>query len=139
MQIVCGRTPLLNSCYLPLFTRTLDNLKDISIWCVNPTHTTYRPPTGSNTLKAETLRPDEDAALPASQKSTTLHPEFIRRYVYFARHQMEATLSENACQNIASAYADLRAKADERTLPVSGTERRSNYSFRRLLQDALSL
>jgi len=74
---------------------------------------------GSNTLKAETLRPDEDAALPASQKSTTLHPEFIRRYVYFARHQMEATLSENACQNIASAYADLRAKADERTLPVT--------------------
>ena len=88
--------------------------------CESPTRTTYRPPTGSNTLKAETLRPDEDAALPASQKSTTLHPEFIRRYVYFARHQMEATLSENACQNIASAYADLRAKADERTLPVSG-------------------
>mmetsp|Transcript_10522 Transcript_10522/g.32357 ORF Transcript_10522/g.32357 Transcript_10522/m.32357 type:complete len:281 (+) Transcript_10522:1430-2272(+) len=87
--------------------------------CESPTRTTYRPPTGSNTLKAETLRPDEDAALPASQKSTTLHPEFIRRYVYFARHQMEATLSENACQNIASAYADLRAKADERTLPVT--------------------
>lgn len=70
---------------------------------------------------SKTFQYDTNEASPENSPSgdAILHPEFVRKYVYFARHQIEATLSENACQNMASAYADLRAKADDRTLPVT--------------------
>ena len=61
--------------------------------------------------------PDEPAQ--SSAEDATLNPGFVRRFIYFARHLTNPVLNESACQSIASAYADLRAKADERTLPVS--------------------
>lgn len=61
--------------------------------------------------------PDEPAQ--SSAEDATLNPGFVRRFIYFARHLTNPVLNESACQSIASAYADLRAKADERTLPVT--------------------
>ena len=61
--------------------------------------------------------PDEPAQ--SFAEDAALNPGFVRRFIYFARHLTTPVLNESACQSIASAYADLRAKADERTLPVS--------------------
>ena len=47
-----------------------------------------------------------------------MHFEFVRKYIIFARHNIEPNLGEEARESIASAYADLRNKADDRTLPV---------------------
>merc|ERR1712072_234270 len=52
-------------------------------------------------------------------KDSVLHLDFLRKYVNFARHHVEPTLSDDARDSIANAYADLRAKADDRTLPVT--------------------
>lgn len=52
-------------------------------------------------------------------KDAVLHSDFVRKYVNFARHQVEPSLSDEARESIANAYADLRAKADDRTLPVT--------------------
>ena len=60
--------------------------------------------------------PTANDSLPSNH--AVLHPDFVQKYVHFARHHVEATLSDDARQRIASAYADLRMKADERTLPV---------------------
>jgi len=48
-----------------------------------------------------------------------LHFDFVRKYVNYARHQLEPKLGDDARESIASAYADLRTKADDRTLPVT--------------------
>jgi DNA replication licensing factor MCM3 len=52
-------------------------------------------------------------------KDAVLHSDFVRKYVNFARHHVEPSLSDEARESIANAYADLRAKADDRTLPVT--------------------
>mmetsp|Transcript_5549 Transcript_5549/g.18875 ORF Transcript_5549/g.18875 Transcript_5549/m.18875 type:complete len:508 (-) Transcript_5549:511-2034(-) len=52
-------------------------------------------------------------------KDAVLHPNFLRKYVHFARQFVEANLNDDARQSIANAYADLRIRADESTLPVT--------------------
>jgi len=52
-------------------------------------------------------------------KDAVLHLDFVRKYIGFARHRVEPKLSEEARESIANAYADLRAKADDRSLPVT--------------------
>jgi DNA replication licensing factor MCM3 len=52
-------------------------------------------------------------------KNAVLHLDFVRKYIGFARHRVDPKLSEEARESIANAYADLRAKADDRSLPVT--------------------
>lgn len=92
-------------------TASLDNKPAYSIECT--TSCIWR------TLQQKTHVPSAaTTTVPLPPIDAMLHPDFVRKYVYFARHQVVATLSEEACQSIANAYADLRTKADERTLPV---------------------
>ena len=79
-------------CHLAMFLRCLE--------CQN---------TAPKSLLQANLLPPKDAVL---------HSDFVRKYVNFARHQVEPSLSDEARESIANAYADLRAKADDRTLPV---------------------
>lgn len=51
-------------------------------------------------------------------KDAVLHPNFLRKYVHFAHQFVEANLNDDARQSIANAYADLRIRADESTLPA---------------------
>jgi DNA replicative helicase MCM subunit Mcm2 (Cdc46/Mcm family) len=44
---------------------------------------------------------------------------FVRKYISFARHNVDPKLSEESRESIANAYADLRSKSDDRTLPVT--------------------
>ena len=74
-------------------------------------HETAQKPSRSSTLTTTT-----ESSVP--KDSLLLHHDFLKKYVYFARHHVVATLSEDACQSIANSYVDLRAQADERTLPV---------------------
>mmetsp|Transcript_24201 Transcript_24201/g.81586 ORF Transcript_24201/g.81586 Transcript_24201/m.81586 type:complete len:862 (+) Transcript_24201:205-2790(+) len=76
-------------------------------------------PTKKRRLQRESLEGDKPKLeLPASGE-VTLHADFVRKYVHYARHQVEPELSDDARESIAHAYADLRAKADDRTLPVT--------------------
>jgi len=72
-----------------------------------------RIPTGnkglSSTCDVHSLPPRE----------ALLHSEFVRKYITFAKHNVDPELGEEARESIANAYADLRNKADDRTLPVT--------------------
>lgn len=48
-----------------------------------------------------------------------LNLAFVRKYISFARHNVDPKLSEESRESIANAYADLRSKSDDRTLPVT--------------------
>mmetsp|Transcript_7984 Transcript_7984/g.22424 ORF Transcript_7984/g.22424 Transcript_7984/m.22424 type:complete len:287 (+) Transcript_7984:1561-2421(+) len=57
------------------------------------------------------------ASLPP--KDAVLNLAFVRKYISFARHNVDPKLSEESRESIANAYADLRSKSDDRTLPVT--------------------
>lgn len=59
---------------------------------------------------------------PASRlppKDAVLSLAFVRKYISFARHNVDPKLGEESRESIANAYADLRSKCDDRTLPVT--------------------
>ena len=57
------------------------------------------------------------ASLPP--KDAVLNLAFVRKYISFARHNVDPKLSEESRESIANAYADLRSKSDDRTLTVT--------------------
>jgi DNA replication licensing factor MCM3 len=48
-----------------------------------------------------------------------LQHDFLRKYLYFCKNRVQPCLSDAAREFIASRYADLRARQDERTLPIT--------------------
>jgi DNA replication licensing factor MCM3 len=48
-----------------------------------------------------------------------LQHDFLRKYLHFAKTRMRPELSEGAREFIASRYAEMRCRQDERTLPVT--------------------
>lgn len=51
--------------------------------------------------------------------SDVLQHDFLRKYLYFAKHRIQPKLSEEAREFIAHRYAEMRARQDERTLPIT--------------------
>lgn len=50
---------------------------------------------------------------------TVLQHEFLRKYVHFCKTRMKPALSDEARELIAHRYAELRARQDDRTLPIT--------------------
>ena len=48
-----------------------------------------------------------------------LNQEFLRKYLHFAKTRIQPVLSEDAREAIATRYAEMRSRQDERTLPVT--------------------
>ena len=46
-------------------------------------------------------------------------PEFLRKYIYFAKNRIQPVLSDTAMELISQAYAEMRSKQTSRTLPVT--------------------
>ena len=63
---------------------------------------------------------DEDVQTSSSTGGATHHDvAHLKRYIAYARNNIKPVLHLDARNALASGYADLRAKADERTLPVT--------------------
>jgi DNA replication licensing factor MCM3 len=62
---------------------------------------------------------DEDEAAGIWQDEHILQHDFLRKYLHFAKTRMQPVLTEQARDVIASSYAELRARQDDRTLPVT--------------------
>ena len=62
---------------------------------------------------------DEEVECALPHKEVLLHPDFVRKYVHYARHHVQPALTDDARESVAAAYADLRAKQDDRSLPVT--------------------
>ncbi len=48
-----------------------------------------------------------------------LQHDFLRKYLHFAKTRIKPTLTEEAREAIASKYAEMRSRQDERTLPIT--------------------
>jgi len=48
-----------------------------------------------------------------------LQHDFLRKFLYFAKTRMKPSLTDSAREYIASRYAEMRSRQDERTLPVT--------------------
>lgn len=59
---------------------------------------------------------DDEAGEPTDD---VLSQEFLRKYLHFAKSRMEPVLTDEAREAIASRYAEMRSRQDERTLPVT--------------------
>mmetsp|Transcript_10990 Transcript_10990/g.16918 ORF Transcript_10990/g.16918 Transcript_10990/m.16918 type:complete len:796 (-) Transcript_10990:51-2438(-) len=51
--------------------------------------------------------------------SDILQHEFLRKYLHFAKTRINPTLTEEAREAIASGYAEIRSRQDDRTLPIT--------------------
>jgi DNA replication licensing factor MCM3 len=49
----------------------------------------------------------------------SLQHDFLRKYLHFAKTRIKPTLTESARDFIANRYAEMRARQDERTLPIT--------------------
>jgi DNA replication licensing factor MCM3 len=54
-----------------------------------------------------------------SSNSDVLQHDFLRKYLHFAKTRVKPVLTEEARECIASRYAEMRSRQDERTLPVT--------------------
>jgi DNA replicative helicase MCM subunit Mcm2 (Cdc46/Mcm family) len=48
-----------------------------------------------------------------------LSQDFLRKYIYYAKRKVKPELTEEAREFIANAYAEMRSKQDDKTLPVT--------------------
>ena len=48
-----------------------------------------------------------------------LHHDFLRKYLHYAKTNCKPILTEDARESIASRYAEIRSRQDDRTLPVT--------------------
>merc|ERR1712190_645698 len=46
-------------------------------------------------------------------------PEFVKKYIDFAKKQYKPTLTDEACEEIANKYAELREEERNQTLPIT--------------------
>ena len=60
---------------------------------------------------------DADAADPHAHD--VLQHDFLRKFLYFAKNSRQPVLTESARDFIAHRYAEMRARQDERTLPIT--------------------
>mmetsp|Transcript_35774 Transcript_35774/g.50687 ORF Transcript_35774/g.50687 Transcript_35774/m.50687 type:complete len:728 (-) Transcript_35774:229-2412(-) len=51
--------------------------------------------------------------------SNLLKHDFLRKYLHFSKTRMAPTLTDAAREEIASRYAEMRSRQDERTLPIT--------------------
>jgi len=56
---------------------------------------------------------------PSSNSEDVLQHDFLRKYLHFAKTRVKPILTEEARECIASRYAEMRSRQDERTLPVT--------------------
>lgn len=54
-----------------------------------------------------------------SRVGDVLHHDFLRKYIRYAKERVEPVLTHEARELIANRYAEMRARQDERTLPVT--------------------
>jgi DNA replication licensing factor MCM3 len=52
-------------------------------------------------------------------KDDVLSQDFLRKYIYYAKRKVKPELTEEAREYIANAYAEMRSKQDDKTLPVT--------------------
>ena len=64
-----------------------------------------------------TLTKDSDKDDPHA--GDVLQHDFLRKFLHFAKTRMKPKLTESAREYIASRYAEMRSRQDERTLPVT--------------------
>jgi DNA replication licensing factor MCM3 len=64
-----------------------------------------------------TLTKDSDKEDPHA--GDVLQHDFLRKFLHFAKTRMKPKLTESAREYIASRYAEMRSRQDERTLPVT--------------------
>ena len=68
--------------------------------------------TTANTTSAGAVGDDDHA-------SDVLSQDFLRKYIYYAKRKVKPELTEEAREFIANAYAEMRSKQDDKTLPVT--------------------
>ena len=62
----------------------------------------------------------EDGEMQEDQQGhEILQHEFLRKFIHFAKTRMQPTLTDAAREFIANRYAEMRARQDERTLPIT--------------------
>merc|ERR1712056_172227 len=52
-------------------------------------------------------------------KQKIFTPEFVKKYIDFAKKQYKPTLTDEACEEIANKYAELREEERNQTLPIT--------------------
>lgn len=70
-----------------------------------------------NRHATETEGEEDDDDDPHS--NDVLQHEFLRKYLHFAKTRMQPVLTEASREFIANRYAEMRARQDERTLPIT--------------------
>jgi len=71
----------------------------------------------STNLATQSNNPEADAQ--SDDIDNILQHEFLRKYLHFAKTRFKPTLTEEAREYIASRYAEMRSRQNERTLPVT--------------------
>ncbi|RDX77406.1 DNA replication licensing factor MCM3, partial [Mucuna pruriens] len=56
-----------------------------------------------------------------SRKRDTLTIKFLKKYIHYAKHRIQPDLTDEASENIATAYAELRNAKTGGTLPITAT------------------
>merc|ERR1712154_733828 len=65
---------------------------------------------------------DQDVAIWSKQrinKQKIFTPEFVQKYIDFAKKQYKPTLTDAACEEIANKYGELREEERNQTLPIT--------------------
>merc|ERR1719411_1176808 len=66
---------------------------------------------------------DQDMSVWSKQrlkgKKKIFTPEFVKKYIDFAKKQYKPTLTDEACEEIANKYAELREEERNQTLPIT--------------------
>jgi len=71
----------------------------------------------SNVTAMQTNRAETDGE--SDDSDNLLQHDFLRKYLHFAKTRFKPTLTEEAREYIASRYAEMRSRQNERTLPVT--------------------
>ena len=82
------------------------NVKEHSIW--------QKTRLNSKLNNRPSIKQDDDP-----HAEDVLQHDFLRKYLHFAKNRMKPVLTEEAREYIASRYAEMRSRQDERTLPVT--------------------
>jgi DNA replication licensing factor MCM3 len=65
------------------------------------------------------IEEDTNIWLKSGKNGDILTPEFLRKYIHYAKQRMEPVLSDDAMEIISNAYTIMRSKQTQRTLPVT--------------------
>ncbi|GMH47551.1 hypothetical protein TrRE_jg7426, partial [Triparma retinervis] len=84
-----------------------DDDKKTAVW-QRVHHATGAPPPGG--APAQPAGGDD-------HKDDVLSQDFLRKYIYYAKRKVKPELTEEAREYIANAYAEMRSKQDDKTLP----------------------